>query len=64
MTARFHIVRAGVIRRGFRWRLIAGNGEPLATSEMYTRKDDAVRGMGDMGRAVIDAAQVEYRDDT
>lgn len=32
----------------FYWVLRAGNGETVATSEMYTRKHDAVRSAYDM----------------
>lgn len=28
---------------GWRWRLVAGNGEVVASGEAYTRKADAVR---------------------
>lgn len=31
--------------RGFRFRLKAGNGEPIATSESYTTKADALNGI-------------------
>ena len=31
-------------KNGWRWRLVAGNGEILSTDEAYTRRRDAVRG--------------------
>lgn len=31
-------------RKGWRWRVRAGNGEIISTGESYTRRRDAVRG--------------------
>jgi uncharacterized protein len=40
-----------------RFRIKGGNGEVLATSEGYTRKQDAVRGFWDLARATADASR-------
>jgi uncharacterized protein len=40
-----------------RFRIKGGNGEVLATSEGYTRKQDAVRGFWDLARAAADASR-------
>lgn len=37
---RFKIYRSGFIRREWRWRLIARNGEPIASGEGYKNKAD------------------------
>lgn len=47
----------------WRWRLVAANGEPLATSEGYTRKGDAIRAVGDLREAVSEAAVQVYEVD-
>jgi uncharacterized protein len=40
-----------------RFRIKGRNGEVLATSEGYTRKQDAVRGFWDLARAAADASR-------
>lgn len=40
---------------GWRWRLVAANGEIVSQSESYTRKDDAARGAADNQDAAADA---------
>jgi len=40
MTARFEIYE----KSGWRWKLIAANGEPIATSEPYASQGNAQRG--------------------
>jgi uncharacterized protein YegP (UPF0339 family) len=42
VTARFEVYEDNA--QAWRWRLVAGNGEIVATSEAYTRKADARRG--------------------
>lgn len=39
----------------YRWRLRGANGEIVASSESYTRRHDALRGLGDARRAFRDA---------
>jgi uncharacterized protein YegP (UPF0339 family) len=43
----------------WRWRLKARNGEILAQSEGYTRKEDAERGLTDAKEASAEADLVE-----
>lgn len=38
----------------WRWRLVAGNGEIVATGEAYTRRHDAQRGFDDAKEAFTD----------
>lgn len=38
----------------WRFRIVAGNGEVVASSEGYTSQADARRGLGDLCRAVRD----------
>ena len=42
----------------WRWRLIAGNGEVVAQSEGYTRKEDAARGITAAAEASVEARRV------
>jgi uncharacterized protein YegP (UPF0339 family) len=61
MSARFEVYRerrtpARLVRRpAWRWRLIAANGEPVASSEAYGSERDAWRGVDDAARAVLAA---------
>jgi uncharacterized protein YegP (UPF0339 family) len=41
---------------GFRWRLVAGNGEIVSQGEAYTSQSHADRGIHDACRAAIEAA--------
>lgn len=41
-------------KREWRFTLVGANGEPIATSESYTRKADARRGI----EAVVEAARI------
>jgi uncharacterized protein YegP (UPF0339 family) len=41
----------------YRFRIKGRNGEVLATSEGYTREDDARRGFWDLARAVANASR-------
>lgn len=43
-------------RSGFRFRVVGRNGEPMAPSQLYTRRRDAVRG----GLRVSPGAEVRY----
>jgi uncharacterized protein YegP (UPF0339 family) len=56
MAARFEIFQdtAGE----YRWRLVATNGEVVAQSEGYTRKQDAERGAEAARAAAREAARV------
>lgn len=54
--AKFELYESG---KGYRWRLKAGNGEVIATSEEYTTKDAAKRGCEAVVRAANDAEIVE-----
>ena len=40
---------------GYRWRLVAGNGEIVASGEAYTRKRDAMRACRMLKRSVWQA---------
>jgi uncharacterized protein YegP (UPF0339 family) len=44
---------------GHRWRIVAGNGEIVATSEAYTRPQDAVRGLHDLARIVLSLTRLD-----
>lgn len=54
--ARFEVYKSG---NGYRWRLKAGNGEIVASSEQYTTKDGAKRGCRAVQRVASDAAIIE-----
>jgi hypothetical protein len=43
----------------WRWRLVGGNGEILATSEAYAKKSNAMRTMRLIRDALTSAAQLE-----
>lgn len=47
--------RVGAASRAWYFTLVGRNGETLATSELYTRKRDAVRGAGDAKHAAAEA---------
>lgn len=40
---------------GWRWRLVAGNGEPIAQSEAYGSRTDAERGATDVRDLVVES---------
>lgn len=44
---------------GFYWRLTGKNGEPMATSETYSRREDARRGANDAVEAMRTAIIVD-----
>lgn len=44
----FRKTKAGAQKGEWRYRIFAFNGEPLATSEGYTSKHDAKRGLADL----------------
>jgi uncharacterized protein YegP (UPF0339 family) len=49
---------------GWYFVVVADNGEPVATSEPYTRPEDAVRGVADLRAALADPAfTIERVDD-
>lgn len=41
-TVKFEIARSNSKKEPFFWRIVAANGQTLATSEMYTRKASCV----------------------
>lgn len=43
-------------RSGWRFRVVAANGEILCQSERYERRADAARGFGDLAQAILDMA--------
>lgn len=49
-------------RRVWRWRLVAGNGETVASGEAYTREVDATRAIRAITNALTgtDAVLIEY----
>lgn len=59
MAAKFEVYSSG---KGFRFRLKAGNGEIVATSESYTSKDGAVKGCEAVKRAAAEADVVEVEE--
>ena len=46
---------------GFRWRLIAGNGQIVAASESYTTKHNARRSTKNLKASTIHATIIEKR---
>lgn len=56
MAAKFELYEA---KDGWRFRLKAGNGEVVATSEAYSSKDGAVKGCEAVKRAAAEAEVVE-----
>jgi len=56
MAAKFELYEA---KDGWRFRLKAGNGEVVATSEAYSSKDCAVKGCEAVKRAAAEAQVVE-----
>lgn len=59
---RFEVYRSGLIRREWRWRLVAGNGEIIASGEGYRERRaclvgiDRVRGLAP-GAAIREATR-------
>lgn len=56
MAARFEVYE----KSGWRWQLIDGNNEPVATSEPYDSKSNAVRGARNV-QATAPAAAITER---
>jgi uncharacterized protein YegP (UPF0339 family) len=52
MAGKFELYRSG---EHYRWRLKAGNGEIIATSEAYNSKDSAQNGIDSVRRNAPDA---------
>lgn len=46
---------------GFRWRVLGGNGEPMAASEHYPTRQHAQRGAEALIQAIVDARLVQRR---
>lgn len=49
-------------KKGYRWRLKAGNGEIVAIGEEYSTKDGAKRGCDAVKRAVENAEVIEVEE--
>ncbi|QAY73754.1 DUF1508 domain-containing protein [Agromyces protaetiae] len=56
MAARFEVYEGG---DGWRWRLIAGNGENVASGQAYASKDGAKKGVDAVKRAAAEAEVTE-----
>lgn len=54
--AKFEVYPSG---KGYRWRLKAANGEPIASGEEYTTKQAAVNALDALKRAIDSAEVVE-----
>ena len=44
--------KGGLLRTRHYFQIIAGNGEPLCTSEMYASKSNAARGVRDLAESM------------
>lgn len=53
---KFKVYKSG---KGYRWRLVTANGEPIAMGEEYATKAGAVKGTEAVKRAAADAEVVE-----
>lgn len=49
---RFEIVRSNSKKEPFFWRIVASNGQTLATSEMYTRKASRLSAIASVQKSV------------
>jgi hypothetical protein len=52
---RFEIVRSRSKQEPFFWRIVASNGQTLATSEMYVRKASCLSAIASVQRSAGDA---------
>jgi uncharacterized protein YegP (UPF0339 family) len=55
-------IRASDDNQHFHYVVVAANGEPLVTSETYTRREDANRGASDLIDALSPAVTVKDGD--
>ncbi len=56
---KFEIVRSNSTKEPFFWRIVAANGQTLATSEMYTRKASCVSAIASVQKNSADAQVVD-----
>ena len=56
---KFEIVRGKSKAQPFFWRIVAANGQTLATSETHTRKASCVSAIASVQRNVADAKVVD-----
>ena len=56
---KFEIVRSNSKKEPFFWRIVAANGQTLATSEMYTRKASCVSAIASVQKNGADARVVD-----
>ena len=61
MPARFEVYAGSGHHDRWYWRLVGANGEKVAQSEAYTRKEDAIRGALDARQAALDADPGDIR---
>ena len=55
---KFEIVKGKSTKEPFFWRLVASNGQTLATSEMYTRKQSCLSAIASVQKGVAKATVV------
>lgn len=60
MAAKFEIYASG---DGYRWRLKAANGEPIALSEHYVTRANAMNGIESVIKAAPEATIVELEEE-
>lgn len=56
---KFEIARSNSKKEPFFWRIVAANGQTLATSEMYTRKASCVSAIASVQKNGADARVVD-----
>lgn len=56
---KFEIVHSKSKKEPFFWRIVAANGQTLATSEMYTRKASCVSAIASVHKNAADAKVVD-----
>lgn len=60
MSARFEVYRRKGLRRSWGFRLIDGNGEPIAGSQGYVSKSNAERGVQNLVVTVSEMMKTGY----
>lgn len=58
-TVKFEIARSNSKKEPFFWRIVAANGQTLATSEMYTRKASCVSAIASIQKNAAEAKVVD-----
>lgn len=56
---KFEIARSKSTKEPFFWRIVAPNGQTLATSEMYTRKASCVSAIASIQKNAADAKVID-----